>query len=152
MPEGRVGRVAKISPSIERTTRTFIVEVEVPNEDGKCKPGSFAKASIQVGISEKAATVPLSALYSLAGINKIFLVQGDHVREIQVTLGEQTSEWVEIASPSIPSDSRVVTSGQRMLSDGAPVIERKLGQASAPESSKVDAFKNSPTGTSEVTE
>ena len=148
MPEGRVGRVAKISPSIERTTRTFIVEVEVPNEDGKCKPG----ASIQVGISEKAATVPLSALYSLAGINKIFLVQGDHVREIQVTLGEQTSEWVEIASPSISSDSRVVTSGQRMLSDGAPVIERKLGQASAPESSKVDAFKNSPTGTSEVTE
>ena len=105
-----------------------------------------------MGISEKAATVPLSALYSLAGINKIFLVQGDHVREIQVTLGEQTSEWVEIASPSIPSDSRVVTSGQRMLSDGAPVIERKLGQASAPESSKVDAFKNSPTGTSEVTE
>ena len=152
MPEGRVGRVAKISPSIERTTRTFIVEVEVPNEDGKCKPGSFAKASIQVGISEKSATVPLSALYSLAGINKIFLVQGDHVREIQVTLGEQTSEWVEIASPSIPSGSRVVTSGQRMLSDGAPVIERKLGQASAPESSKVDAFKNSPTGTSEVTE
>ncbi|MBM3964578.1 MAG: HlyD family efflux transporter periplasmic adaptor subunit, partial [Planctomycetes bacterium] len=31
LPEGRTGRVAKISPSIERTTRTFIVEVEVPN-------------------------------------------------------------------------------------------------------------------------
>lgn len=152
MPEGRIGRVAKISPSIERTTRTFIVEVEVPNEDGKCKPGSFSKASIQVGVSEDAATVPLSALYSLAGINKIFLVHGDRVQEIQVSLGEQTSEWVEIASPAIPLGARVVTSGQRMLSDGAPIIERKLGQVTALETSKADASKKAPAGTSEVTE
>lgn len=150
LPEGRIGRVAKISPSIERTTRTFIVEVEVPNEDGKCKPGSFAKASIQVGVSEDATTVPLSALYSLAGINKVFLLQGDRVREVQVGLGEQTSEWVEIASPSIPRGSRVVTSGQRMLSDGAPIVERALKQVPGVDSPASGTRNASPIGTSEA--
>lgn len=152
MPEGRIGRVAKISPSIERTTRTFIVEVEVPNEDGKCKPGSFSKASIQVGVSEEATSVPLSALYSLAGINKIFLVQGDRVREIQVVLGEQTNAWVEIAAPAIPPGSRVVISGQRMLSDGAPIVEREHEKASGHDTSKVNAPKDTPLGTSEVSQ
>lgn len=150
LPEGRIGRVAKISPSIERTTRTFIVEVEVPNEDGKCKPGSFAKASIQVGVSEDATTVPLSALYSLAGINKVFLLQGDRVREVQVGLGEQTSEWVEIASPSIPRGSRVVTSGQRMLSDGAPIVERALKQVPGVDAPASGTQNASPIGTSEA--
>ena len=78
-------------------------------------------------------TVPLASLYSSAGINKVFLVDGDKAREIQVVLGEQSKDWVEILEPAIPPTSRVITSGQRMLSDDAPIVLRQAGQTTTNE-------------------
>lgn len=124
--QSQIGMVTKISPAIDRATRTFVVEVEVPNADGKCKPGSFAKARILVGRSENAITVPLGALYSAAGINKIFVVDGEQVREVRVRVGDQTSDWIEIAEPILSPDSQVVTSGQRLLADGTRISVRAM--------------------------
>lgn len=133
------GIVSNLSPSIERNNRTFQVEVTVPNDSGLCKPGGFAKAQILVGETETAKTVPPSSLYSLAGIQKIFLIEGNIAKEVRVTLGEQSSEWIEIASPDLPANARVATSGQRLLSDGIPVVEReslsRSEQDNAPNSS-----------------
>jgi multidrug efflux pump subunit AcrA (membrane-fusion protein) len=131
LPEGREGIVSKVAPSIDRTTRTFLVEVQVPNQDGQCKPGSFAKARIKVGVSEGSATIPISGLYSLAGINKIFIVDGNRAKELHVVVGEQSKDWVEIMSPALAPSWRVVTSGQRMLSEGTPIVEREQAQASS---------------------
>ena len=120
-----IGTIARISPAIERSTRTFIVEVDVPNQDRLVKPGGFAKARILISMDENATTIPLAGLYSFAGIHKIFVVQDGFAREIKVTLGEQTHDWVEIASPKLPEDSVVVTSGQRLLADGISISVRE---------------------------
>jgi RND family efflux transporter MFP subunit len=122
----RPGHVAKISPSVDRATRTFIVEVQMPNEDRRCKPGSFAKAKILVGAAETAQTIPVAGLYSLAGVNKLFLFEDGVACEYPVQLGQQTKDWVEIVSPRLPEGARVITSGQRMLSDRVPVVERPV--------------------------
>ena len=119
------GTVARISPSVDRTTRTFLVEVEVPNRDGALKPGGFAKANIHVAVNERATTIPLAGLYSFAGINKIFLIEQEAAHEIQVTVGEQGDNWIEITSPPLPAEAIVITSGQRMLSEGKPVTIRE---------------------------
>jgi RND family efflux transporter MFP subunit len=125
------GRVARIAPSVDRATRTFLVEVEVPNELGCYKPGGFAKANILVGESERAPTVPSSSIYSLAGIQKIFVIDQGVVREHHVQLGEQRPEWIEIAEPKLPPGTQVVTSGQRLLSDGVHVTVRRAEPARA---------------------
>ena len=119
------GTVARISPSVDRTTRTFLVEVEVPNRNGALKPGGFAKANIHVAVNERATTIPLAGLYSFAGINKIFLIEQEAAHEIQVTVGEQGDNWIEITSPPLPAEAIVITSGQRMLSEGKPVTIRE---------------------------
>jgi RND family efflux transporter MFP subunit len=137
------GVVTNISPSIERNTRTFQVEVTVPNDSGLCKPGGFAKAQILVGKTEIANTVPPSSLYSLAGIQKIFLIENGIAKEVRVTLGEQTNDWIEIASPPLSPNARVATSGQRLLSDGIAVVERdSLSKAPSSSPSKQTGEKN----------
>ncbi len=118
------GHVARIGPSVDRATRTFMVEVEVPNDDGRLKPGGFAKANIQIGQSNSATTVSPSSIYSLAGIQKIFVFDKGVVHEHHVELGEQTNDWVEIRSPELPDGAKVITSGQRLLSDGIAVSLR----------------------------
>src|SRR5690606_12791468 len=43
------GRVQRLSPRIETTTRTLLVEAAVGNQDGRLRAGLFARADIEVG-------------------------------------------------------------------------------------------------------
>jgi RND family efflux transporter MFP subunit len=122
------GKVTRINPAVDPTTRTFEVEVRVPNPKGLLKPGSFAKAAIVTEAQAQAATVPLEALVNFAGIIKIFTVVDGAAKEVQVTLGVQSTQWVEIARPSLPTGAVIVTSGQTALADGTPVVVRDKPQ------------------------
>ena len=51
-------------------------------------------------------------------------MEGGQAKEVRVTLGVQTTEWVEIATPKLPEGARVVTSGQSALADGSAVFVR----------------------------
>jgi RND family efflux transporter MFP subunit len=126
------GVVKRISPAVDSATRTFEVEIEVANTKGDLRPGSFAKAAIQTRLDNKAATVPLTAVVTFAGVTKIFVVEKDHVKEVPVTLGTQTTEWVEIATPELPPGAVVVTSGLTMLADGTAISVRKPAPRTEP--------------------
>jgi RND family efflux transporter MFP subunit len=123
------GTVTRINPAVDPTTRTFEVEVQIPNPKGDLKPGSFAKAAIVTRLDAEAATVPLTALINFAGINKIFLAENGRAKEVQVTMGVQTTEWVEITSPALPRGANVITSGQTVLAADTPVAERAATKA-----------------------
>jgi RND family efflux transporter MFP subunit len=118
------GTVARINPSVDPGTRTFAVDIQVPNPKGQLKPGSFAKTAIQIRVDPEAAIVPLEAVVRFAGITKIFLVENGRTKEVPVTLGVESTTWSEIATPALPRDSQVITSGQSALADGTRVALR----------------------------
>ena len=118
------GKVTRIYPTVDLSTRTFQVEIQVPNSDSELKPGSFAKAEILTRVDPHAVVVPLSALVQFAGITKIFLVENGRARAVPVSLGTQTTEWVEIESPVLPEGTQIVTSGQMALANETPVVIR----------------------------
>src|SRR5262249_32460436 len=76
-PASRGGRLARISPAISEDSRTLAVEAEVPNRDGRLKPGSFARAEIVVRSAEPAVLVPASSVVTFAGVDKVIGVEGD---------------------------------------------------------------------------
>jgi RND family efflux transporter MFP subunit len=131
------GTVTRINPSVDLTTRTFEVEIQVPNPDGVLKSGSFAKAAIITRMDPETQTIPLDAVVRFAGITKIFLQDGDKARELQVTPGATTSEWIEITSPKLPVGAQVVTSGQSLLSDGLPIFVRRASETAAQTASQL---------------
>jgi RND family efflux transporter MFP subunit len=122
------GKVTRINPSVDPTTRTFEVEVRVPNPKGLLKPGAFAKAAIVTDAQDQAATVPLEALVNFAGIIKVFTVVDGKAKEVQVVLGVQSTRWVEVAKPALPEGAIVVTSGQTALADGTSIVVRDKTQ------------------------
>jgi RND family efflux transporter MFP subunit len=124
VPRPSTGTVSRINPVVDPATRAFQVEILVPNTNGQLKPGSFAKAAIQTRLDAHAVTVPLSAVVQFAGITKVFLADNGRAREVPVTLGVQTPEWVEIAAPALPSGAMVVTSGQTALANDSAVTIR----------------------------
>lgn len=129
-------RVTRVNPSVDRTSRTFQVEIQVPNEDRKLTAGSFAKVAIATRVDAAAPTVPEEALVSFAGVTKVFVVEDDKVREVPVKAGvslvipgpthEPARTWIEVEG-DLPVGSSVVTSGQTQLVDGTAVRVRKQG-------------------------
>ncbi len=90
------GRVVRVSPAIDETSRSLRVEAEVANQDARIRPGSFATAEIVVAASVPAIVVPLTSIVTFAGVDKVFTVVDGKVVERRVTLGRRESGRVEV--------------------------------------------------------
>jgi multidrug efflux pump subunit AcrA (membrane-fusion protein) len=120
-----------VNRSVDRSSRTFTVEVVVPNEDRRLSAGSFVKATIVTKTNDRAITVPEEAIVNFAGVTKVFVVDGDKVREVQlkigvpmiITEGQRKRTWIEVEG-NLPAGSKVATSGQARLADGVTVRSR----------------------------
>ncbi len=121
------GVVSRINPSIDEASRTFQVEVSVPNDEGKLRPGGFAEAEIIIDQDDQALVVPLEAIAELAGVTKLFVVENGVARSVSVEKGVEGPGWVEVLGDLKPGDT-VVTTGQvqlALLADGTPVTVRQ---------------------------
>jgi len=125
------GKVARINPSVDAVSRTFQVEVAVPNDQGLLRPGGFAKASILTERNAKAPVVPIESVVKFAGVTKLFVVENDKARAINVETGQEGLGWIEV-SGELPEQAQVVTSGQTQLADGTPIVLRKPEGESKP--------------------
>jgi RND family efflux transporter MFP subunit len=130
------GTVARVSPAVDRASRTFQVEIHVPNADRRLSPGSFAKAVILTRVDEHARTVPEEALVTFAGVTKVFVVKDGIARAVPVREGvpidvpgaSRSRTWVEVEG-ELPVGTPVVTAGQTQLAEGTPVRVREgVGQ------------------------
>ena len=51
------GRIAFIEPEVERSTRTTRIRVNVPNKEGRLKPGMFVRAVVQALLAEEGEVI-----------------------------------------------------------------------------------------------
>lgn len=120
------GHIARISPSVDPSNRTFQVETLIPNKRGLLRPGGLARASIVTDAEAKAAVVPIEAVVRFAGVTKLFLVeQGKACAIDDIRTGVEGRGWIEVSSSHLPPVADVVTTGQTQLADGTPVVVRK---------------------------
>jgi RND family efflux transporter MFP subunit len=105
------GKIVRLSPAIEESTRSLIVEAEVDNSKGLLRPGSFAKAQIATESGGDTLVVPASSVVLFAGIEKVVTVKDGKAQERQVTTGRHAGDLVEIVSGLEGGESVVVKPG-----------------------------------------
>ncbi len=113
------GRVARLSPAFQEQSRTLIIEAEVDNQQGKLRPGSFAKAEIQTSVTSNVVMVPASAIVTFAGIQKVFSVKDNKAVEKNVVVGRRDGDWVEVEG--LEAGAPIILSPGNLVS-GQPVI------------------------------
>jgi len=119
-PEIFQGAVSRISPAVDRTSRTFEVEMLLPNPTGKLQPGSFATGNILTRVEEKVTLVPTSALVTFAGVTKVFTVENGKAVEKKIETGQRVGDNVEVVS-GLNDPVPVVIQGKNRLATGTPV-------------------------------
>jgi len=108
--ETRTGRISYVYPTLDATTRTARVRVELPNPGLALKPGMYATLRFTPA-ADTALTVPRSAVLVTGERALAFLKRPDGAYEPRaVVVGRTTEDRLEILSGLAAGDS-VVASG-----------------------------------------
>jgi multidrug efflux system membrane fusion protein len=111
------GRVTFLARSADPDTRTFRVDVEVPNPDGRIRDGQTAEIFV-ASAGETAHKLPSSALTlndeGRLGVRTV--AEGEIVRFLPVTIIRDTREGVFVTG--LPDEADVIVLGQEYVTDG----------------------------------
>lgn len=118
------GRVVRIAPAVNLRSRAFAIEGEIPNADGKLKPGTFARVQITTDRVERAVTIPVAAIQSRYGTNRVFTVENGQLVGREVVLGDRLGDRVEV-SKGLDAGVRIVAAEVEQLADGVKVSSRQ---------------------------
>jgi RND family efflux transporter MFP subunit len=114
------GKVSRISPAANTATRAFPFEALVPNGDAQLKPGTFARVRITSSRVDQVLTLPYSAMQYRYGVNRVFVVDGDHLAMRELKVGERVGDRIEITA-GVKAGEAVVIADVDKLTDGMKV-------------------------------
>lgn len=123
-----IGQVTAVSPQADQKSRTFQVEVTIPNERGLLKAGMVATLDLgQAKLQHPAMVVPLGAIVSVNDGSKnfsVFVVTQEGGRDVahrrSVTPGEAFGNKVSITG-NVALGERVIANGSTLVVDGQAV-------------------------------
>jgi len=112
--------VTRISPSVNTQSRSFAFEALVPNPDAALKPGTFAHVRLETSRIDRVLTLPYAALQYRYGVNRAFVVNGDHLAARELKIGDRIGDRIEVLAGVSAGDQIALTDVDR-LSDGVKV-------------------------------
>ncbi|MBW2494164.1 MAG: efflux RND transporter periplasmic adaptor subunit [Deltaproteobacteria bacterium] len=115
------GVVYFVSPALDRESRRLALKAWVPNDEGRLRPGMFARVELEVERTEQAVVIPESAVANDATGSYVWKVNPESLAErAAVELGTRRDGQVVIVSGLAAGDT-IVTSGTHKVYEGGGV-------------------------------
>ncbi len=115
------GTVSLIYPALDPTTRTFRVEVKVPNNYNTLRPGMYARTTFDMGRKQGVMVPDVAVQKQVGSAERYLYVVRDGVAERRsVKVGRQVGSEVDILS-GVAAGEQVAVTALAKLSDGAEV-------------------------------
>ena len=115
------GKVARTSNSLNTSSRTLLVEVQIDNKDGLLLPGMYSEVKFALRRTRPATLIPADALVANAKGTRVAAVdrQGK-ISFRSVEVGRDLGSQIEITAGLDPNQSVVLNPGE-MLTEGQEV-------------------------------
>jgi RND family efflux transporter MFP subunit len=114
------GTIVRNSDSIDISSRTLNMEVDVLNSDHKLLPGQYAFVHLPIPPSNSSMTLPSNALLFRAEGLRVGVVRDGHVELVPVEIGHDYGAKVEITAGLTPRD-QVILNPSDSLAQGERV-------------------------------
>lgn len=116
-----LGKVVRISPIFQESSRQARLEIEVANQEHLLKPGMFSRCTLELNQVENAVSVPQIAIAKRNNQVGIFLISEDEnsVKWVEVKQGFTSGNQVQLLNANL--SGKVVTLGQQFIRDGSAV-------------------------------
>jgi RND family efflux transporter MFP subunit len=121
------GQVTRSTRAINVSSRTLLVEVDIPNPTGKLMPGAYGQVHIKLAVPSRPLLVPAGAILFQAAGPQIAVVNAEHKAELRkVTIGNDFGNTVEITG-GITAQDTLIPNPPDYLVNGMPVTVQKSG-------------------------
>jgi Cu(I)/Ag(I) efflux system membrane fusion protein len=108
------GKIVFIYPTLNEATRTVRVRLEVPNAEGKLKPGMYAEVTIPVDLGEQ-IVVDDQAIVDTGARQIVFVDKGGGRLEPRAVTAGARSGGLAVILQGLQQGERVVTSGNFLI-------------------------------------
>ncbi|MFO7820759.1 MAG: efflux RND transporter periplasmic adaptor subunit [Lentisphaeria bacterium] len=115
------GTVSYVAPNIMPSTRGLLIKAEIDNQNGRLRPGAFARAAVIVNRREASPYVPEDALVPVRDGYIVYVVNENTVNKRKIKIGLRDGVLVEIRS-GLEGGETIVKGGQLKISDGSKVV------------------------------
>lgn len=114
------GKVVRLSPAFDPTTRTIEAEIHLPNENGEMRAGMYGRGSILLETHPGATVLWVNSVQISDKQRYVFVLHGDKVQRRTVDVGVDGGNWLEIKAGVRPGEE-VVVAGVEGLAEGSTV-------------------------------
>ncbi|MBQ7577679.1 MAG: efflux RND transporter periplasmic adaptor subunit [Synergistaceae bacterium] len=115
-----IGRVKRISPEAQTGSGLYPVVVGLPENSG-ILPGTYVEGRFMVSSQKNVVVIPSSVVLYRGTTQSVYIADGSTARLRAVTTGDGREGRVIITSGLKPGEN-LITSGNRVLYDGATII------------------------------
>ncbi len=106
--------------SLDPSTRTMLVEIDIPNPGEALVSGMFVEVVLSLRQHRDALVIPPAALVADNSSKAVFVVDQGVAHKVSVTTDIDDGVWVEVTS-GLTGAEDVVVVGKSQLVDGKPV-------------------------------
>lgn len=114
------GTVTRSTLALDPSTRSLLVEIDLPNRDHALRPGTFVEVSLGLREIPNALVLPPQAIISGPTGKSVFIIEAGHAKSVPIETGISDGRWMEITS-GLSGNDDVVVVGKRKLVEGSPV-------------------------------
>lgn len=115
------GKVVRTARAVDPTSRTLLVEVDVPNPNGELVPGDYTEVHFQLHMVKQTLIIPASALlFREEGLRVATVVDGNKAKLLPITIGQDDGSVVQVTEGLTPDDL-VIQSPPDSIIDGETV-------------------------------
>jgi membrane fusion protein (multidrug efflux system) len=125
------GKIVAINPLIDANGRSIVIRAQVPNKDGKLRPGMFARVRLFTSGSKDTIVVPEESLFPVGEDKFVYKVVDGKATRQKIDIGTRREGRVEVMNGLTPDDV-VVTAGIIKLREGVPVAVANSAPTAAP--------------------
>ncbi len=111
------GKITFVGPSINKSTRTFPIEIRLKNPGGELKPQMFANIKINKSNIQNVVVIPRDAIIETENSKIVFTVNGETAQKHQIEIGGAYNDKIWIKKGLSPGMQLIIV-GHRDLVDG----------------------------------
>jgi membrane fusion protein (multidrug efflux system) len=115
------GAVYAMDSALDADGRSIMLRATLPNDDGRLRPGMFARVALETVAREDALLVPEQALWPQGDKQFVYIVNAGKAELVEITTGVRRDGLVEVRTGLTP-EMTVISAGQLKIGPGSPVV------------------------------
>jgi RND family efflux transporter MFP subunit len=116
--------ISAVGDAVDPSTRTYEVQMRVPNPDHRLKAGVFAEVEIEAQPREDVLLVPRGAVRTEEGRTRVLVVRDGRAVAVPIEVGAITPDAVEVFSGLEEGERVIVGEEAQTVAPGMTVRER----------------------------